>query len=504
MLKAQTHRTWCCAALLAQLLFLSSCGAFRQAQLSKTNPDHPTSPVAKVVAAKPAQPARASLDPLDVEEASSDVTDESGVTPVEFENETSLKNTSESTDFHSIETYTETIDELVSIALLENSRLQKVQQQAAASWDRVPQVESLPDPILGINAFGSPIETAAGSQQANMSFSQKIPSLKRLDANGQKVAYESLAMDELLRSEQLRVMSEVRVGWGKLYIIAQEIRLTEENQTLLKELIKVATLRVGQGKASQGDVLLATLEMSRLEEELLRLRQRQVSTIARINQLLNRDAEFYLAAPLELPKVLPAWDLVQLRQVAFENQPEIEASRLRTNATTWGVEAATLARVPDLTFNVNWYAIDDNRPASTVVDVGRDAWSVGANLNIPLWRDKYDAIESEATRKHYAARAETEELKDKYGALLADLLDKGKTASETMNLYENTILPQAQQTLQADQLSYSQGIVEFDRVIRDFQSLLTLEKGYHRAIGNIYIAIAQLKRTTGSELNPLP
>jgi len=125
-------------------------------------------------------------------------------------------------------------------------------------------------------------------------------------------------------------------------------------------------------------------------------------------------------------------------------------------------------------------------------------------LNIPLWRDKYDAIESEATRKHYAARAETEELKDKYGALLADLLDKGKTASETMNLYENTILPQAQQTLQADQLSYSQGIVEFDRVIRDFQSLLTLEKGYHRAIGNIYIAIAQLKRTTGSELNPLP
>ena len=44
--------------------------------------------------------------------------------------------------------------------------------------------------------------------------------------------------------------------------------------------------------------------------------------------------------------------------------------------------------------------------------------------------------------------------------------------------------------------------VEFDRVVRDFRNLVTLELGYHRAIGRLATALARIQQATGSEQLP--
>ncbi len=78
--------------------------------------------------------------------------------------------------------------------------------------------------------------------------------------------------------------------------------------------------------------------------------------------------------------MLPLWNLDMLRKLALENQPEIASVRLRTQATAWKIESASLSRMPDLNFNR--FFIDDNRLPS--VGVGQDAWSLEAMLNIPF------------------------------------------------------------------------------------------------------------------------
>ena len=389
------------------------------------------------------------------------------------------------------------IESLVAAALSSNTRLVRMQHEVNAAWHKVPQAEALPDPMVGANGFGHPIETAAGSQRANMSLSQRIPSLRRLNAQGQQSAYEAHALEQVLKAEQLRITAEVRETCYRLYLLAQQTRINNENQKLLKSLIDVATQRLRTGAATQGDVVLATLELSRLEEELVSLNQQHVSATARLNELLNRPPHSPVPEFRSVTVTLPDTSLEELSSRAFEHQPELAAARMRVQATAWGVRAASLARVPDITVNFSWFFMDDNRPPSNVVNVGEDAWSLGASINVPLWADKYDSMEHEAGFRHAAAHATIHDLRRRYDALLADLLEQARSADKTAQLYRDTILPQARQALEVDQKSYAQGRVEFDRVIRDFRSLLTLEVGLYRSIANLGTALARIDQATG-------
>ncbi|MBD3672144.1 MAG: TolC family protein [Planctomycetaceae bacterium] len=386
---------------------------------------------------------------------------------------------------------------LEQIALDHNPKLVRLYHEYQAAVSRSHHVDKLPDPKIGANVFGNPIETASGSQQANLGISQTIPWLERLSAEQQQACFEAFAIRSEYRAERLRVLSGVRVGWYRLYVLDRQIESTITNQELLQSLIDVANARISTGQASQGDVLLGTLELSQLEERLLTYRKQKQSVAAEINRLLARPAETPIEVPDRIEVKTTPLSSQEIHQVALSHQPEIEAARVRTQATRWGIEVARLKRRPDVMFSANYLITDDNRPPSGIVNVGEDPWSVGVQVSVPLWREKYDSIRNEAGWKHQAAQRSVQEISDRYDALILDLVTEAQRAAETAQLYESTILPQARQTLAADQTSYSNGAVEFDRVIRDYRSVLMLELEYQKAIGDLATANARLEAAAG-------
>ncbi|MEW4531496.1 TolC family protein [Maioricimonas sp. JC845] len=389
-------------------------------------------------------------------------------------------------------------------AVSSHPQLRRLQHEVAAAWAKARYVDELPDPTLSANIFGHPIETAAGSQRANLSVMQMIPWLGRLEAQAQQACFEAFAAQQKYEAERLRIIADLRVRWYRLYVLGRQIEVTEANQQLFRSLTDLATLRIRQNVGTVGDVERGALEISRLEEQLVTLRQQVESTRAEINRLAARPADTPVPIPESLEIELPDWSHPMLRQIAWERQPAIASAHLMANASRWGVEVARLKRRPDVTFNASWFVIDDNRPTSRIVNVGEDAWSLGAQVTIPLWRNKYDAIEDEATSKHFASHRAVEDLQQQFDALLRDLWEQAKAADATARLYQDTIIPQARQTLAADQQSFSDGTVEFDRVIDDIRNLLTLELGYHQAIGRLATALARIRQAVGVDLAMSP
>ena len=217
----------------------------------------------------------------------------------------------------------DTLSELESIAVTQNPVLLRIGREYEAAAAKSDYVDALPDPTIAGNLFIAPIETAAGSQRANLTFSQKIPSLARLDAQARKACLEAMAIQQVYASERLKIVGDLRAKWFQLYVVGKQIEITTKNQALLESLIEVATARVETGDATQGDVLSATVEYSKLEERLVSLRQQRVSFVAGINQLLGRNADTPIEAVGELALTMPKWSHAMLREVAWEQQPEI-------------------------------------------------------------------------------------------------------------------------------------------------------------------------------------
>ncbi len=393
----------------------------------------------------------------------------------------------------------DTLQDLEAFAVANNLLLLRMRQEASAEWARARYVSKLPDPSVSSMFFLPPMNFEPDRQVAEIQVMQMIPWLARLSAEERRAQLEAMVAENQFRAERLRVLADLRTAWYRLYVLGKQIEITEAEKNQIQALINTANARVATGNAQPGDVLMATLELSNLQEQLLSFRQQQRSTVAEVNRLLGRDSGVSVAPPKSIEAELPDWTHDWLLSVAISSQPELTGARLRTAATRWGIEVARLKRRPDLTFSGGWMVMDVV-PGTMAHDAGDDSWALGVSTTLPIWHREYDAMVAEASRQHFAAHASEEEVAVRLDAALRDLWEQALAAQQTVDLYENTILPQARQTFEADQQSLANNTVTFDRVIRDYRTLLSLELGYHRALGQLATALARIQQTVGVDL----
>jgi outer membrane protein TolC len=143
-------------------------------------------------------------------------------------------------------------------------------------------------------------------------------------------------------------------------------------------------------------------------------------------------------------------------------------------------------------------------PGMVMPGAGADSWTLGVSASIPIWHRQYDAMVTEASRQHFAAHASEDEVAQRLDALLKDLWEQAVASRKTVELYEQSILPQARQTYEANLQSLANNTVPFERVIRDYRTLLNLELGYHRALGQLATTVARIRQTVGVDLLEVP
>jgi outer membrane protein TolC len=331
---------------------------------------------------------------------------------------------------------------------------------------------------------------------------QMIPWIDRLRAEGRQAHLEALAAENDFQAEKLRVLGDVRATWARLFVIQKQIETTLADTAQIESLVRTANARVSTGAAPVGDVLLATLELSSLHEQLITLRRELVSASAALNVLVGRQATCSVAPVHVLHSELPDWDTDLLLHVAMNTQPELAAARLRSVAARYGIDVARLRRRPDFTFSGGWVPMD--APGSTMPGAGADVATIGVSTNLPFRRVKYEAMHTEAARQHAAARSSEDEIRLRLESAIVDVWAQATAARQIVDLYDHTILPQARQTYAADLQALENGTVDFDRVVRDYRALLTMELGRHRAAGELAIAVARVQQAVGADADAIP
>jgi outer membrane protein, heavy metal efflux system len=396
----------------------------------------------------------------------------------------------------------ESLSALEAEAVANNPTLRRMQHEAAAERSKTGYISKLPDPTVSSMFFTPPMNFEPDRQVAEAQVMQMIPWLGRLKAEAQRAHLEALVAQTQYQAERLRVIGDIRANWFKLYVLGKQIETTTAEQEQLESLITTANARIRTGDAQPGDVLMATLELSSLQEQLLADRQQVAATAAELNRLVGRPANTPIEPPTMIEADLPEWNHELLKQIALETQPELKVARLRTAATRWGIEVVRLKRRPDISLGLGWVFMD--APGALQPDAGRDSLTLGASASIPVSRRKYDAMSAEASSEYHAAHAAEDEIVLSLDAQLLDLWEQALAKQQTVELYEQSILPQARQTFEADQKSLINNTVSFDRVVRDYRTLLNLELGYHKALGELATTLARIRYTVGTDLLTAP
>jgi len=394
------------------------------------------------------------------------------------------------------------VEEYIQYALHQNPDIQAARKRLEAVAHQVPVAASLQDPTLGMTFFPAPVQTAAGAQSYALSANQKIPWMGKLSTRAQIVEEQTNVARAELAAVELATIERVKQAYYELYFIQGTIAVTEAEQLLLEEIRAVANARYQTNQTSQQDVLRADLEISNIENELIRLRQRLKSGQAKLAKVLHISPQTNLLALHELPAEQAPLDLEQLQEQAVAARPELHAQLAALRRDRQAVELSKLDYMPDVTLGATW--IDVASHGTSPVANGNDAFLITAGVNLPIYRKRLEASQNSAEAKAVSTARQYDSMRDSTLEEVTDLFQQATSEEALLRLFSEDILPKARQTLEVSQRAYNVGEVDFLQLVDNWRQLLRYEISYIRLEASLRQSLAELERVVGGFSNSVP
>ena len=339
-----------------------------------------------------------------------------------------------------------------------NPRIAAAQALAQATSERVPGATRPPDPQLQLGFMNytlpglAPMPTLGMSQLQVM---QMLPLGGKLGLAGRSARAVASATAERARDLGWELRSATAMAFYDLYATDRQLHVSRETLRLLQDIEKtaVAMYRVGEGR--QTDVLRAQVEIAKMGEDTLRMQAMRVTMVARLNALMDRQAESEVGTPLlpHFPEAIPAraW----LDSLAYGDRPMIRAGLAAVSGAESSEKLARKEIWPDLQLGAQY--------AQRGGDMGTERMgSLMIGASVPLFaRDRQLRMRAEASAMKRMAEADLAamraETRGKIGEAYANLM----RARSLARLYRTTVLPQADATVASALAAYRVGTVDF-------------------------------------------
>jgi outer membrane protein, heavy metal efflux system len=387
------------------------------------------------------------------------------------------------------------LDSLVEELLTSSPELQAVRKRYEAALTRPSQESALPDPriTLGWISNGWPYPGAGlGSEVTSnigIQVSQEIPFPGKRALKGGMAQKEADSEAQAVRAVEIRLVAQLKERYYDLLYIYEAVDLIHRNQELLRQMAKVAEARYSAGKAMQQDIIKAGIEVSILENRLIALEQKKLSSTSEINALMNRPPDANLGRPETVPTLPPLESFESLRARALETSPLLQGQRAIIDGRQLNVQSAQKAYYPDFDLMSGYYNQGAMKPM----------WEFKVQFNIPLYfgkKQRYGLEEAGANlveaQRTYRSDQQTLffRLRDRYVA--------AEAALKLMSLYSQQVVPQSELALKSSLASYEGGNVDFLTVLSNFTAIREYQMNYYEQRSEYLKALSGLEELTGA------
>jgi outer membrane protein TolC len=391
------------------------------------------------------------------------------------------------------------LSDYLAYAALNNPSLEAAFNDWKAELEKTQRARALPDPKFTYAHYIREVETRVGPQRRAYTLMQMFPWYSKLKLRGDIAFEASEAARSRYEAAKLKVFHRVRVAYYEYYYLAQAITITEDNMRLLSSLEAVARARYRAGMANHPAIIKAQVELGRLEDRLITLKDLRHPTVARLNAALGRPVGGELPWPEAIDERLVSFVDEQLFEWLRQSSPELRAMGFMIAKAEKSVELAGKNYFPDITFGAKFIETDEALNPD-MLDSGKDPLMATVTVNLPLWFGKYRAAQREARARRAAATMRRE---DHEGKLLADLrlaLFHFRDAERKIDLYRDTLIPKAEQALSVSQKAFAAGKADFFDLIEAERTLLQFQLSHERARADRLQRLSEIEMLIGREL----
>ena len=391
-----------------------------------------------------------------------------------------------------VSTGTLTLKDALAMAQKENPEILAARKKWDAARARISQAGTPDKPRLDIERMYAPRgeNIISKAEEKNIAVTQELPFPSTLYLKSRLAKKEAQMAEAAFRSKERSVLSRVKSAYAMLYWSHHALHVFEENTDLMRRFSKVAEARYASGKASQGEVLKAQVELSKMQNMLISLDQERETNQAMLNTLLNRDPQTPLGPPEEPASPSMKEDLRELQTQALKTRPDLKEAALSVERSGTAVGIARSDYLPDLMLQYRQRDMMN----------GVDSQDAIIGFSVPLWFWKQGAMVKEAKADREMAQAELQTMKNMTLYDVKNLFVKVQTTQRLIDLYQTSVIPQAEEALKVAEAGYQSDKLNFLDLLDASRSLLNFRLEHYQHITDYEIALAELERAVGSDL----
>jgi outer membrane protein TolC len=356
---------------------------------------------------------------------------------------------------------------------------------------RIAPAGAPPDPTVSVGYMSGflrppffPSSTTPGAFR-QVGVSQELPYPGKLALRSRVAATEADASRWSYEDVRLRLIADLKVAYVDYLLVDRTLAIVLRNKTALEQFRDLAEARFSVAKASQQDVLSAQLQLSILLERQATLELDRTTLRADINRLLYRPPDTPVPVS-DLVVSRPAMESVEtLRAQAADRYPALKRAEQQINRGQQALALARKEQLPDFGINV-----------TTQKFVGGMPWMYGIDfmVKVPIFSQrKQRPMVAEAAAALDAASRMRESTSSEAASRVTQEHAAAATSQRLMDLYGDSVLPQARLTLESSVAAYEVGTVDFLTLLTNFITVLNYEISFEEQQARYRRALARLE-----------
>jgi cobalt-zinc-cadmium efflux system outer membrane protein len=375
------------------------------------------------------------------------------------------------------------LDQLEQMAMAANPSLARASALVGAARGTWVQAGLCPNPSVGYE--GQQLGSGGLAEQQGVLVSQEIVRGGKLRLSRNVAASEIGIARQDAYAQQLRVLTDVRMGFYQVLVAQRQIDLTDRLIQISKESLQAADGLFQAKEVGRGDVLQAELEME------------NANILAR-NARNRHDAAWRsLASVVGEPRLPPQpllgdasgppqlFDFAETKARILAASPEISAAELEVNRARAALQRARVEPIPNVMVQGLVNARDNGIG-------GKPDGGLAVTVPVPLFNRNQGNVrraQYELTAAQQALYQVELELQNR----LAPTFERYANASNQAIRYREKILPAAQESLDLNRKAYMAGELNYVGLLTAQRTYFQTHLNYLDAVRSLRIAEVQLE-----------